>query len=49
LAGDLIATGTPPGVGTARTPPEYLKPGDVVECEIEGIGVIRNQIGVNGG
>lgn len=49
LAGDLIATGTPPGVGTARTPPEYLKPGDVVECEIEGIGVIRNRIAMNGG
>ena len=49
LAGDIIATGTPEGVGFARTPPEFLKPGDVVECEIEGIGVIRNQIGVNGG
>ncbi len=49
LAGDLIATGTPEGVGFARTPPEFLKPGDVVECEIEGIGVIRNQIAMNGG
>ena len=48
LAGDLIATGTPAGVGFARTPPEFLKPGDVVECEIEGIGLIRNQIAVNG-
>ncbi|MCB8944090.1 MAG: fumarylacetoacetate hydrolase family protein [Ardenticatenaceae bacterium] len=45
LAGDIIATGTPEGVGFARTPPEFLKPGDVVECEVEGIGVIRNQIG----
>jgi 2-keto-4-pentenoate hydratase/2-oxohepta-3-ene-1,7-dioic acid hydratase in catechol pathway len=45
LAGDIIATGTPEGVGFARTPPEYLAPGDVVECEIESIGVIRNQIG----
>ncbi len=44
LPGDIIATGTPSGVGFARTPPEYLQPGDVVECEIEQIGVIRNQI-----
>ncbi|HSD61286.1 MAG TPA: fumarylacetoacetate hydrolase family protein [Burkholderiales bacterium] len=40
--GDVISTGTPPGVGFARTPPEYLKPGDVLETEIEGIGVLRN-------
>jgi 2-keto-4-pentenoate hydratase/2-oxohepta-3-ene-1,7-dioic acid hydratase in catechol pathway len=38
--GDVIATGTPDGVGTARRPPEYLKPGDVVEMEIEGIGTL---------
>jgi len=44
LAGDIIATGTPSGVGFARIPPEFLKPGDVVECEIEGIGVIRNEV-----
>ena len=43
-AGDVIATGTPSGVGYARTPPEYLLPGDVVECEVEGIGRIRNSI-----
>lgn len=42
--GDMIATGTPSGVGFARTPPEFLKPGDVVECEVEGIGVIRNTV-----
>ena len=48
LAGDIIATGTPEGVGFARTPPEFLKPGDVVECEIEGIGTIRNQIAAIG-
>jgi len=42
--GDLIATGTPPGIGHARKPPEYLKPGDVMETEISGIGVLRNQI-----
>jgi 2-keto-4-pentenoate hydratase/2-oxohepta-3-ene-1,7-dioic acid hydratase in catechol pathway len=40
--GDVIITGTPAGVGFARTPPEYLKPGDVVEVEIEGIGTLRN-------
>jgi 2-keto-4-pentenoate hydratase/2-oxohepta-3-ene-1,7-dioic acid hydratase in catechol pathway len=42
--GDIIATGTPSGVGFARKPPEYLKPGDVVECEVGGIGVIRNRV-----
>jgi 2-keto-4-pentenoate hydratase/2-oxohepta-3-ene-1,7-dioic acid hydratase in catechol pathway len=44
LPGDVIATGTPSGVGFARTPPEFLKPGDVVECEIDGIGTIRNRV-----
>ncbi len=42
--GDIIATGTPSGVGYVRNPPEYLMPGDVVECEIESIGVVRNAI-----
>jgi 2-keto-4-pentenoate hydratase/2-oxohepta-3-ene-1,7-dioic acid hydratase in catechol pathway len=42
--GDLIITGTPAGVGFARTPPEFLKIGDSVEVEIEGIGVLRNTI-----
>ena len=42
--GDLIITGTPAGVGFARTPPEFLTVGDVVEVEIEGIGVLRNTI-----
>jgi 2-keto-4-pentenoate hydratase/2-oxohepta-3-ene-1,7-dioic acid hydratase in catechol pathway len=42
--GDVIATGTPSGVGYARTPPRFLAPGDVVEVEIEGIGVLRNTI-----
>ena len=42
--GDMIITGTPAGVGFARTPPEYMKVGDVVEVEIEGIGVLRNPI-----
>src|SRR5512143_576316 len=42
--GDILATGTPPGIGHARKPPEYLKPGDVLESEIEGIGALRNPI-----
>jgi 2-keto-4-pentenoate hydratase/2-oxohepta-3-ene-1,7-dioic acid hydratase in catechol pathway len=42
--GDLIFTGTPPGVGIARKPPVLLKPGDVAEVEIEGIGVLRNPV-----
>lgn len=44
LPGSLIATGTPAGVGFARVPPEFLQPGDVVEVEIEGIGLLRNRI-----
>jgi 2,4-didehydro-3-deoxy-L-rhamnonate hydrolase len=44
LAGDVILTGTPPGVGFARTPPRYLAAGDVVESEIDGIGTIRNEV-----
>lgn len=42
--GDIIATGTPEGVGMGRTPQEFLKPGDIVETEIEGIGTLRNRI-----
>jgi acylpyruvate hydrolase len=42
--GDVIATGTPGGVGFARTPPIWLQPGDVVEVSIEGLGFIRNQV-----
>ncbi len=42
--GDIIITGTPEGVGFARTPPEFMKPGDVVEVEIERIGILRNRI-----
>ena len=44
LPGDIIATGTPAGVGFARKPPEFLKPGDTVETEVEGIGVMRNRV-----
>lgn len=43
-AGDIIATGTPSGVGFARNPPEFLKPGDIVETEVEGIGIMRNTV-----
>jgi len=42
--GDVIATGTPEGVGHRRTPPLWMKPGDVLEVEITGIGVLRNRI-----
>ena len=42
--GDLLLTGTPGGVGTAQKPPAPLKPGDVVEAEIEGIGILKNPI-----
>jgi 2-keto-4-pentenoate hydratase/2-oxohepta-3-ene-1,7-dioic acid hydratase in catechol pathway len=44
-AGDIISSGTPEGVGFARTPPEFMKPGDLLETEIEGIGTMRNPIG----
>ena len=44
LPGDIIATGTPSGVGFARQPPEFLQIGDIVECEVEGIGIIRNKV-----
>lgn len=42
--GDIIATGTPSGVGFVREPAEFLKPGDVVECEVEKVGLLKNQI-----
>lgn len=42
--GDCISTGTPQGVGDGRKPPEYLMPGDVVEAEIEKLGVLRNPV-----
>jgi 2-keto-4-pentenoate hydratase/2-oxohepta-3-ene-1,7-dioic acid hydratase in catechol pathway len=43
-AGDVIAAGTPAGVGSARTPPVYLKPGDVSVCTYEGIGTLTNPV-----
>jgi 2-keto-4-pentenoate hydratase/2-oxohepta-3-ene-1,7-dioic acid hydratase in catechol pathway len=42
--GDIIATGTPAGVGHRRTPPIWMKPGDVLEVEISGIGTLRNPV-----
>jgi 2-keto-4-pentenoate hydratase/2-oxohepta-3-ene-1,7-dioic acid hydratase in catechol pathway len=44
VPGDVIVTGTPAGVGWSRKPPRFMKPGDVCEVEIEGIGVLRNPI-----
>jgi 2-keto-4-pentenoate hydratase/2-oxohepta-3-ene-1,7-dioic acid hydratase in catechol pathway len=43
-AGDVIATGTPEGVGHRRTPPLWMKAGDVLEVEITGIGTLRSRI-----
>lgn len=42
--GDVFATGTPAGVGMGRTPQQWLKDGDVMEAEIEGIGLLRNTV-----
>lgn len=42
--GDVIAMGTPAGVGFARNPPEFLKPGDLMECEVDGIGTLSNRV-----
>jgi len=42
--GDVVLTGTPPGVGMARKPPRWLKPGDVVEITIEGLGTLTNPV-----
>ena len=42
--GDVIATGTPPGVGSGRTPPVFLKAGDVSSCTYEGIGTLVNPV-----
>ena len=43
--GDILSTGTPAGVGHARTPPEFMRKGDVLESEIVGLGLLRNRIG----
>ena len=44
--GDIIATGTPEGVGFARTPPEFLKDGDVMEVEITKLGILRSPVAI---
>jgi 2-keto-4-pentenoate hydratase/2-oxohepta-3-ene-1,7-dioic acid hydratase in catechol pathway len=44
LPGSVIATGTPDGVGFARRPPEFLHPGDMMETEVQGVGVLRNRM-----
>ncbi|KAI5792031.1 hypothetical protein EDC01DRAFT_656982 [Geopyxis carbonaria] len=44
LPGDVIATGTPVGVGIGKSPPVYLQPGDVVEVAVDGLGVLRNEV-----
>ncbi len=44
VAGTVIATGTPGGVAMGMNPPVFLKPGDAVRCEIEGIGVLENKV-----
>ncbi|HMJ09746.1 MAG TPA: fumarylacetoacetate hydrolase family protein, partial [Pyrinomonadaceae bacterium] len=42
--GDIVATGTPPGVGFARKPPVFMKPGDIAEVEIDGLGILTNPV-----
>jgi len=42
--GDVVITGTPAGVGYARTPPVWMAPGDTIEIEVEGIGTLSNPI-----
>jgi 2-keto-4-pentenoate hydratase/2-oxohepta-3-ene-1,7-dioic acid hydratase in catechol pathway len=44
VPGDVIVTGTPSGVGFARKPPRFLVPGDMVEVEVERIGILRNPV-----
>ncbi|MGD8809441.1 MAG: fumarylacetoacetate hydrolase family protein, partial [Gammaproteobacteria bacterium] len=44
LPGDIIVTGTPAGVGLGRKPPVWMKPGDVCEIELEGVGLLSNPI-----
>lgn len=46
--GDVVATGTPPGVGFARKPPRFLRSGDIVQCIVEGIGTLENPVQAEG-
>jgi len=48
LPGTVLLTGTPAGVGFARKPPRFLRPGDVTEVEIDGIGILRNPVEAEG-
>jgi 2-keto-4-pentenoate hydratase/2-oxohepta-3-ene-1,7-dioic acid hydratase in catechol pathway len=47
-AGDVILTGTPQGVGAFRSPPIYLRPGDRVDVEVEGVGMLSNRVALQG-
>lgn len=47
--GDVIATGTPPGVGQGKSPPQFLRPGDIVELGIDGLGQQRQEVFAEGG
>jgi 2-keto-4-pentenoate hydratase/2-oxohepta-3-ene-1,7-dioic acid hydratase in catechol pathway len=47
--GDVIVTGTPSGFGSSRQPPEFLCPGDVIEVDVAGIGVLRNTVAAEHG
>ena len=49
LAGDIISTGTPAGVGLGMNPPVYLKPGDIVELGIDGLGTAKQRVVAYGG
>lgn len=44
MPGDIITTGPPQGIGSKRTPPLWLKPGDTVEVELQNVGVLRNVV-----
>ena len=44
LPGTVIMTGTPEGIGAAMDPPRFMVPGDVIECEVEGLGTLRNPV-----
>lgn len=48
LPGDIISTGTPSGVGMGFDPPRFLKDGDLIECRIEGIGILSNRVKIDG-
>ena len=47
-AGDVISTGTPGGIGARQNPPIFLQPGDAIEIELQGVGILRNPVGARG-